>query len=245
MASKSSLKPKARSHEEMKYASAPSSSLSLALCAQPAEDRVFHAIQSLMNTRKVAEASATPQFDPSVLMTLRGMFNSDQKYQFRMSKVSTLTNGTAVLQVNVATDLTVYQEGAALAALFDECRLVRTRWELVLLTHTTQFGFMIAYEPIVTTVAPTAVILTRLPHSKICTTVFGKTVETASYDLEYGAHKPLWGMTIDEGVSAPRLRSGLNGTFRIAHIPATITPTTSEINFNYRLITIAELRSRA
>lgn len=210
----------------------------------PSECPIQGAIASLMNTRKVKDDDKSPFFDPAVLQALRGMFSSDRTYRFRMAKVSTLTNGTASLQVNVATDLTVYQEGTALAALFDECQLVATRWRLNLLTHTTQYGFVLGYEPIVTTATPSAATLVRLPCSCAYTTIFNDE-KNGAFTLVYNAHRPLWGMCIDEGVAAPRLRSGLNGTFRIAHMTATITPTTSEVNFNYTLVTEARFRSRA
>jgi hypothetical protein len=209
---------------------------------------VESAVEALLSTSSFevldprVPTSLTRVFDPTVLTVLRGTFMIDRPYSARLSKCSFLTNGTGLLQVNVATDLTVYAEGAAFLALFDECKLARTRWVLAANAHTTQFPYVIGYEPVVSTSTPTSTNLSRLPCSAICTT-FAATLTNGK--LTYTAPpESLWGLTAAEGLSSPLIRSGLNGTFSIANVTGCTAPTTAEVSFAYQLITIAHFRRR-
>jgi len=171
------------------------------------------------------------------------MFSSDATYTFRLSKAGLLTNGSSVINVNIATDLTVFSEGAALAALFDEVKLVKTRFEIHPSAHLTQFAYVIGYEPVVSTVTPSASALLRLPCSQMSATFV--TVRPQAV-LEYVAPRSsIYGLVTDEGVATPRVRSGLNGTFSFSWVPGqTNAPTTGETVAAYALMTIAHFRKR-
>jgi hypothetical protein len=215
------------------------------------EDPIWKAVKALNNSREVEivgggdskdVATTRISYNADVLSTLRSMFSSDRPYRFRLSKSGFLTNGTAILQVNIATDLTVFAEGAALTALFDEVKLQATRWQLVSNAHTTQFPFVIGYEPVINTAGPTTASLLRLPCSTTSSTFV--TVPIVA-QLDYRASKDsIWGLVSDEGVSTPRTRSGLNGTFSIANYVNGTAPTTGEVSFCYTLTTLAHFRKR-
>jgi hypothetical protein len=214
------------------------------LHAIPKECPIYRAINVLLNNRKIEEKESV-SFNSEILAILRASFRSDQEYLFRLSRVSVLTSGATSLQVNVATDLTQFNEGTALAALFDECKLVKTKWQLRLNNTTGQFPFVMGYEPIVNTVTPTSTNLIRLPVSEIYST-FAVDSASTSYHLTYKAPMSLtlWGLVSDEGVSAPRIRSGLNGTFSIANVTGGAVPTASQVYFAYSLLTLAKFRKR-
>jgi len=200
------------------------------------------AVDALLNTRKLTSESKESliSFDDKVLLALRSMFSSQKTYDFRLSRISSIINGTGILAVNIATDLTVFAEGTALNALFDEVKLIETRLRLVALGHTTNFSLMVGYEPVVNTSTPTPTNLGRLPCSELTTTFMTQKVTS---QLRYRAPTyAIYGLCSDEGVSIPRICSGLNGTFSVCNVGG--TPTTSEIDFNYQLLTIGRFRKR-
>jgi len=185
-------------------------------------------------------------FDASTVASMRS-FLGPREYSFRLSRISTITSGTGVLAVNIATDLTVYAEGSALAALFDECKLVRTRLRLAYNSFVSyqSFPFMIGYERTVLTTTPTSTAVARLPDSKLCYYGPSPTLPNGdTWDLSVSGHGRPYGMTVDEGISSPRLVSGLNGTFKVVNVTGTATPVSSSVHFAYTLTTIAKFRSR-
>jgi hypothetical protein len=93
------------------------------------------AISALQNNSTVlvseckTGSTKTISYNADVLAMLRGMFPSDKSYRFQIHANATITSsGAGVVQngspasPNVAT----YSEWAALAALFDECKLVKS-----------------------------------------------------------------------------------------------------------------------
>jgi hypothetical protein len=209
-------------------------------------------ITASRETKRIVDADGfvsvqSGAFNASTVAAMRS-FLGPKTYKVRLSKVSSLTSGTATIAINVATDLTVFNEGAALAALFDECRLHSTTWRLVPQTVSapTTFPFVLAYEPVVTSVTPTAVALIRLPHSKLCTYTYnGSVAMTDSYRVTYRNQGRPWGLTSAEGSSSTVLVKGLDGTFRIANVTGGSLPQTSVVLFAYSVVTIGEFRSRA
>jgi len=96
---------------------------------------IMSAIQSLYNnsTKLVSETklgtSVKIVFNPEVLTTLRGLFPSTRSYMFQIHTSSTISSsGAGVVSVASPANPAVvtYSEWAALAALFDECRLVKS-----------------------------------------------------------------------------------------------------------------------
>jgi hypothetical protein len=207
-------------------------------------DIVTDAVASLQNTRilKTSSDSKSPlvEYDMKVVGVLRGLMR-DRPYTSRLSRVSTITSGTGVLALNIATDLTTYSEGAALTALFDEVRLVSSHFRAVLNNDGgQQFSFMLGYDATVVTGAPTPAIIARLPVSKIFST-FNRLTD-AAYELNFHGPKPLWGLTIQEGQSTdPQIRNGMDGTWQIA---AETVPATAIVYFAYTLTAIAQFRLR-
>jgi hypothetical protein len=215
--------------------SSPSPSIPLCL--------IRSSIDALRNTRLISSSDSKEPailFDPVVLGVFRSLFSVARQYSFRLSRISSLINGTAILSVNIATDLTTFSEGAALSALFDEVKLVETQWTLVSVAHTTQFSFISGYEPVVNTSTPTPTNIGRLPLSELSTTFCTNKVLTR---LRYRAPSDaLFGLVSDEGVASPRICSGLNGTFSICNVSG--TPTTAETDFSYQLLTVGRFRKR-
>jgi len=107
---------------------------------------VMQAIQSLYNnsTRLVSETklgtSVKIVFNPEVLATLRGLFPSTRTYGFQIHASATISSsGAGVVQVAspASPAVVTYSEWAALAALFDECVLLRSTLGLTSAYNTT------------------------------------------------------------------------------------------------------------
>jgi len=97
---------------------------------------IAKAILALMNTsvkswdENKGVSSMTTEFDNDVLTTMRGMFPSNKTYRFQVHTNSTISSsGAGVVQVASPANPAVvtYAEWSALAALFDECKLIRSQ----------------------------------------------------------------------------------------------------------------------
>jgi len=179
-------------------------------------------------------------FPPEVLSAAKSMLGP-KLYSFRVAKQSTLTSGAGVMNINIATDLTTYGEGACLIALFTECRLRRSAITLVpaFVAGTANFSYLIGFVPEVTTSATSASNVARLPNCSQETTytAFPRTFTFAS------SPNRVWGWTGDEGVAAPRIVSGFNGTWQVANNGG--TPATTTLYFSYYLVAMGQFRSRS
>lgn len=184
-------------------------------------------------------------FDADALFLARGMFKPNATYGFKLNKASTSSTGTSVWQVNIATDLTVFNEGATLAALFDEVKLVGTcfRWSQLNVPGGTHFNFFIGYTPVVYATTPTAAVVSRMPFCILSGSNWPSTGRGMKGDVISASVKGrTWGACTDEGVSTPRIVSGLNGTFSIAH--STAPNSSGAVFISYWLQTRAMFRNR-
>jgi len=203
------------------------------------------AISLLENNKRVVSVETkdgitlSHAYDPEALRLGRSLLRPNSVYSFNLSKNSSLTSGSSVMQINIATDLTVYAEGATLAALFDEVKLRSTTLELALCqTGGSNFSYLIGFTPIVYTTTPTAAIVMRMPYSHIGTTNWptraGSSIQAVVADRT-------WGACTDEGVSTPRIVSGLAGTYSIANLSV---PSSSQLYFSYVIRCKASFRNR-
>lgn len=181
-------------------------------------------------------------FEPSLLALGRSVIGN-WKCKFRTSRSSTVNSGTGTLQVVLSTDLASQSEGAALTALFDECKLLST--ELQILGNAAgapAIMVVVGFEPIVSTTTPTTALVARLPGSiVISSSNFDGKAKTVRYVVLTPRN---WGLTSDEGVSTPRIASGMNGNWSFASMNTFTTPGNSYPYFGYHLRVDAMFRNR-
>jgi hypothetical protein len=100
------------------------------------DDRVLMAISALNNNSTVLVSECkngstkTISYNADVLATLRGMFPSDKTYLFQIHTTGTLISsgaGVVATAYSASPSVATYSEWAALAALFDECKLVKSK----------------------------------------------------------------------------------------------------------------------
>lgn len=251
-------KPKSREAKEDKsYAIVPSPGeielaklgISKALTSCP----VAFAIQALMNNAVLPEGKVSisvgdstvqpqPKFDVSVVGAMRGMLGS-KVYRFRCSRASTLTSGTGVLNIATSTDLTQYAEGAALIALFDECRM--DYGKMVVQTATVgganvHFAWIVGFYPsVIAFGSSTPSTVARLDYHLLIPTTLNA---SPPQPLKWRTPGRSWGFTTDEGVASPRIVSGFNGTW--LGTVAGGTPSNSNTYFAYVADVVGSFRSR-
>jgi hypothetical protein len=185
---------------------------------------------------------ATMVFNPETVALGRAVIGNWQA-KFRTSRASRLTSGTSTLQVIVSTDLSLQSEGAALTALFDEVKGVRSTIQILGNgTGSPPAVVHVGFEPIVSTVTPTIALVARLPGASLLTS---QNYMGTPYVLtrSFGAGRQ-WGLTSDEGVSAPRIASGMNGNWSFASDNAVTTPGSAFVYFAYALRVDAVFRNR-
>ncbi len=191
---------------------------------------------------KPREPPSVWKFDTTVLSALRGMMGPSH-YTFRVTRTSTLTSGTGTLTINTSTNLTQFNEGSALIALFDECKMLKGN--MVLQQGTTGglngFSEIIGFYPSEDSNTPTLSMVGRLDH--VTTTGTGNYV-TWGFDnrLRWRTIGRNWGFTVDEGVSSPRIVSGFNGTWKMIVLAG--TPSNSSMYFGYYARVIGQFRCR-
>ena len=174
--------------------------------------------------------------------TLRSILGPS-KYRFRLTRTSTLTSGAGTMSIPVSTNLTQYSEGAALAALFEECRMVSGILELQQATVGGLSGFseMLGYFPGEDSSTPTLGVVQRCRY----VTTFGTgNYVVYGYDnrLRWKTEGRQWGATADEGVSSPRIVSGFNGAWKYVVLAG--TPSNTSTYFGTFARVIGEFRSR-
>jgi len=222
-------------------------------------DKLRFSIDSLLNTAKKLQLVSAPtvdelkfgqdtphssvqyEFDLAAVGAMRGLLGPDE-YKFVLSRTSTVTSGTGTLTINTSLNLTQYNEGAALIALFDECAMIKGT--ILFQPGTTggqnSFSELIGFYPSEDAGTPTAAIVSRLRHSTA--------IYNGSYPLDqkpqliWTTPKRLWGFTIDEGVASPRIISGFNGTLKMIVLAG--TPSNSNPYFGYLAKVIGKFRSR-
>jgi len=204
------------------------------------------AVQSLMNNRVLStsdsKSEASTTFDLGVVRAVKALMGQTT-YKFACNLQTSLTAGTLTIARNIATSLTIYNEGSALIALFDECKLKSMRVQ-ALLTAPSGFSQIVilgAIEWVVTTVTPTAPVIARLPHSMELTTFDPRPVLLV-------ARAPVirpFGETVDEGVAAPRIATGFNSTLRFCEAVGTNAVTTAATYYILKIQAVGEFRSRA
>jgi hypothetical protein len=212
------------------------------------------AIQSLYNTAEYvpvtatdskAEAKFRPIFDVGVIGVMKSML-STKVYDFRLSKQFAITAGTGTIATAISHNLTLYNEGSALLALFDECKLVTLDAELALANNTGgQIVVLVGIETVVNTSTSTASAISRLPNSQLFSTYDSISYSIPSRHVVLKCPGRPYGETVDEGVSSPRIATGLNATFRMCEATASQTPVTSLTYFACVWRTHAKFRARA
>ncbi len=226
----------------------------------PHLDPLASAVQALYNTGKKLVYSSEPSelefklgydrpkeeaswsFDSTVVAAMRGLLKN-KTYKFMLSRASTFTSGTGTMTINTSTNLTQYNEGAALIALFDECAMISGRMEITPGTTggTNSFSEFVCFYPSEDSSTPTVSSVTRVDECRLIPTGFGGSCRINNH-LTWKCPGRLWGYTIDEGVSAPRIVSGFNGTWKM--IVAVGTPSNSTTYFGYLVKVVGKFRSR-
>jgi hypothetical protein len=181
-------------------------------------------------------------FDPSVIAAFRMSMGTNQ-YTFALSRASTLVSGTGTLTINTSFNLTAFAEGAALIALFDECKVVSGHmlFSTGTLGGLNSFSEYACMYPSEDSNTPTISMITRVPNSIL----FGTGAPCqVGYDQRLKWHFPgrMWGYTLDEAVSAPRIISGFNATLKA--IVAVGTPSNSTSYFSYLAKVVGRFRMR-
>jgi hypothetical protein len=113
-----------------------SKSLVVAPTSSVSDHRVLMAVAALKNnsTTLISECKTgsvkTISFNADVLATLRSLFPSDKTYRFQIHANNTYSSSVGgVVQIGFAANpgVTTFSEWTALAALFDECKLQRSK----------------------------------------------------------------------------------------------------------------------
>jgi len=197
-------------------------------------DFTGHAVAALMNNRSPAGT-----FDGYVVAAMRALLGS-ATYKFRLSRISNMSSGASSIQLNVSCNLTQYAEGAALLTLFDECKMDSSEFvhNSVDVTAVTRIMYYIGFSPVESSVTPTSTSVSRLPGSRQFYSF--QTQGKALHQVAHVQSRP-WGLTADEGVSTPRICSGLNGVWSLA---TANTATATTVYIFYTLVTVGSFRSR-
>lgn len=136
------------------------------------ENPIDKAVAVLMNNRSVLSTGAVV-FDPAILKLARGLFTSMKQYRFDLHRAGTLTSsGGSSLAISHGMELSLFGEGAALASLFDEVKLLSATWSLVgVPTSTPCPAFHVAFNPdtLASDTPTTTLLVARIPGSKIFT----------------------------------------------------------------------------
>jgi len=230
-------------------------------------DIVSEAVSSLMNTAKrtfvIVERKSdtkngydTPtcsdelKFDPEVLKTWRGILSGRKDtMMFRLVRTGTLTTGAASFNVFVSTALSNYAEGAALTALFDECKMISSQMEIIVentITGTTAFTFAVGFQNRQDLIAPSYTQVNRLPQSRLRIAYPGvMNIDHLEFRATNVLRDRVWGLTVADlaSTSTSLLSSGCLGQYVVSASGATTVPT-STLAFTYRIITIAKLRCK-
>jgi len=199
---------------------------------------------ALLNTAKTTIVSDSKEkkqslsFDPALIAVFKPMFSSERKYRFRLTYHGNITtSGSATLALVIPTSLNNYSEGTVLTALFDFVKMTHTSLSLALCNApgSNQFAFAMGFENTIVTGTPTFASVVRLPNSILATTIFP---DTRSMALKLRAVKREFGLTSDEGVSAPRTFQGMAGTYLIVDSGGG-TPPTSVTLFTFNVVSEA------
>jgi hypothetical protein len=206
------------------------------------------ALGILLNNRVVTTAeskagvSSRITFPPEFLAAARSVLRGSRVYRFRMSRTGTLTSGSGIIALTISTDLSQYNEGAALTALFEECQLRSTEMQLVsqVSSTATPFHYILAFNPIYFNGTPGLAESGRLPGSMILTT----NDTTGRSHTHIGHVGPrIYGLTTDEGTAPVVVNSGGNGTWQLVNTTAA-TPASSVTYFSYQIVSVMSLRNR-
>jgi len=184
------------------------------------------------------------RWDTLVLGTLRGLLGP-KTYKFKVSRASTLSSGTGTFTIATDTDLTKFQEGAALIALFEESRLVSGKLVMAAggLSGMNSFAWQCGYYPALASgsITPTTNIIARLQYQTTGGTVYSGGV----HELSYRTIGRMWGATSTEGARTPPISPvvGFDGCMMWV-ATGSGTPSNSNPYYSYVHIAIGEFRSR-
>jgi hypothetical protein len=207
------------------------------------------ALGILLNNRVVTtseskgDVKSRVTYPPDFLAAARSVLRGTQLYQFRMSRTGTLTSGSSTIALTISTDLSQYNEGSALTALFEECRLWSTQIQIIsqVSSTATQFQYILAFNPIYTTATPMFAECGRLPGSILRST----NDTTGMSHTQHGHVGPrIYGLTSDEGTAPVVVNSGGNGTWQLVNTTA-VNPASSITYFSYNIISVMKLRNRS
>jgi hypothetical protein len=219
--------------------------------SSPSRDFVSEAIASLHNT-KISVASsdskseAKLEFNPTVLAAMRGLMGS-KTWRFLLNLQTSITSGTGTIATNIATNLTIFYEYTALVSLFDELKIDHLAAQFGLVnpgTGTEQLTFMAGIESCVIATTPTASTISRLPNAQMLSTWAPDHMLATHVKQRFPKSRP-FGLTVEEGISAPRIASGMNSTIRVCHCNGSQTPANSKTYLTCRIWAVVQFRSRA
>jgi len=182
-------------------------------------------------------------FPPDFVAAARSVLRGSSVYQFRMSRTGTLTSGSGIIAITISTDLSQYNEGAALTVLFEECKLRSSQIQVTsqVSTTATPFQYILAFNPVYFNGTPGLAESGRLPGSRLRTT----NDTTGVSHLQFGHVGPrIYGLTTDEGTAPVVVNSGGNGTWQLVNTTA-VTPASSTTYFSYMLVSTMMLRNRS
>jgi len=174
-----------------------------------------------MNNReekKLYSGTTEEVFNPSVVGTVRGLFNKQKTYRFQGTRTSTLSsNGSGIIVTSIGLSIANFLEKTALQALFDEIRVRKSEIHLQgYVTAVTGAGNdILAFNPsVLEGTAPSAyTVVARLPGSKIINSsanhkgyifkapIFKRpfadiTADGSSSVIPYGSFGAWWGYTV-------------------------------------------------
>jgi hypothetical protein len=215
-------------------------------------ERVELALSVLANNRKVVDskspAGLSVEYETTALSAARGLFSGGQVYHFRGTLTGLLTTpGSAVAGLYaIGNNLAAFNEGTSLAALFDECRVRRTRLQTAVsgIGDSQELACVVGYNTVgraSTDVPTTAASVARLEGSLLWTCKSGAGGAKGRVDFKSRARSfPFCDTGAQYTLSPP---SGTIGCWWISTL--TTTPTVSIRFANYMLEADIELRSRA
>ncbi len=184
------------------------------------------------------------KFDSTVLGTLKGLLGP-KTYKFKVSRGSTLSSGTGTFTIATDTDLTKFQEGAALIALFEESRLLSGKLVMAAggFSGMNSFAWQLGYYPALASgsITPTVNILVRLRYQITGGSVYSGGV----HELSYRTEGRMWGATSTEGARTPPISPavGFDGCMMWV-ATGSGTPSNSNPYYSYVHTAIGEFRSR-
>jgi hypothetical protein len=190
-----------------------------------------------------SDVVASVPCSPSMLAVARSVFRPGKIYRFKLNRTATLTaSGAGILLVATGVTISGFIESSAIQALFDECRLVRTRIQYGFLVQTSQGAgmptsstFCSSFDPSNISTAPTFSVASQIPGAKY--TMTSTTIPFRnSFDVRGGR---VWSLTSASGSGTDPI-GGMAGTWYHAISPVA---SANQVVANYLLEAEFEFRN--